>query len=261
MNTMNTINTPSVLRSGWVSSPPTNGDTAPVAITQSLREAILSGAYRGGQAIRQEALAKEFGVSRIPVREALQQLESEGLLTIDPHRGAFVSPVNSSEAEETTELRFLLEPHLLALAIPRMGNASLGLAEDILTEADGETDISKLGVLNWQFHRALYEASGRPYQLALLESVHLKTERYMRLVLNLMHHHERSQQEHRKILSACRVRNVERATSLLGGHIVQAGRILVHFLHQRPDSPSADVKKPVSTRTSKGKAKNNEHSY
>jgi DNA-binding GntR family transcriptional regulator len=232
----------------WPAGTSDSGRTAQASIVSALREAIFSGEYQSGHALRQETLARKLGVSRIPIREALQQLEMEGLVSIDPNRGAFVTPVDAHEVEEITELRLLLEPHLLALAIPRMSNASLGLAEDLLLAGDREVDQGLLAILNWQFHRALYESADRPSTIALLESIHLKTERYMRLVLNLMQHHERSQLEHRQILEACRNRDVANSVTLLQAHVREAGANLALFLSQHLANASSgnNVSSPAS---------------
>ena len=230
MDTLYTMNT-KLLPSRHIGLPQRVVST-PSSIIAALREAIFSGEYESGGVLRQEAVAKRYSVSRIPIREAFQRLEREGLLSIDPNRGAFVTPVEPREVEEISGLRYLLEPHVLARAIPQMSNASLGLAEDLLAEADRETDQGKLAMLNWLFHRALYASAGQPYTLTLLESVHLKNERYMRLVLNLMQHQEQSQREHRAILEACRTRDAGRATKLLQDHIKRAGLSLAQFLRE-----------------------------
>src|SRR5438874_11719461 len=85
----------------------------------ALRERILRGDYPEGEPLRQDALADELGVSRIPVREALRQLEAEGLVTFSPHRGAVVSSLSLDEIVELFELRAEIETDLLARAIPR----------------------------------------------------------------------------------------------------------------------------------------------
>src|SRR5512138_1964205 len=86
----------------------------------ALRERILRGDYPEGDPLRQDALADELGVSRIPVREALRQLEAEGLVTFSPHRGAVVSTLSLEEIQELFELRADIESDLLGRAIPRM---------------------------------------------------------------------------------------------------------------------------------------------
>src|SRR6478672_13809392 len=87
---------------------------------EALRERILRGDYPDGEPLRQDALADELGVSRIPVREALRQLEAEGLVTFNPHRGAVVSSMSLDEIMELFELRADIECDLLARAVPLM---------------------------------------------------------------------------------------------------------------------------------------------
>src|SRR3954464_3473882 len=86
----------------------------------ALRERILRGDYPEGEPLRQDAIADELGVSRIPVREALRQLEAEGLVTFSPHRGAVVSSLSLDEIDELFDLRAQIECDLLAHAVPRM---------------------------------------------------------------------------------------------------------------------------------------------
>src|SRR4051794_17273624 len=83
------------------------------AVAGNLRERILDGDFKAGSPLRQDALASEFGVSRIPIREALMQLEAEGLVKIHPHRGAIISELSTEEVQELFALRALLEPRLL----------------------------------------------------------------------------------------------------------------------------------------------------
>src|SRR5262249_3001690 len=106
------------------SEPPMNRPiarrTVAAEAAEVLRQRILSGDLRSGQPIRQEQIAQERGVSRIPLREALKQLEAEGFVTIEPHKGAIVSTLSLAEVEELFELRIHLESWLLRDAIPRM---------------------------------------------------------------------------------------------------------------------------------------------
>ena len=95
--------------------------TIAAAAADELRRRILDGSYPGGRPLRQDALAEEFRISRIPVREALLQLEAEGLVRILPHRGAIVSELSIEEIEDIFELRALLEPRLLRRPVPGSG--------------------------------------------------------------------------------------------------------------------------------------------
>ncbi|RIH76885.1 HTH-type transcriptional repressor RspR [Calidithermus terrae] len=206
--------------------------TSPDWVARQLRERILSGHYPGGTALRQEELAEELGVSRMPVREALRQLAGEGLLLLYPHRGAVVAELSVAELEEIYEMRAVLEPLALRLAIPRLGKAQLGEAEDALDAAELERDGRRLSELNWRFHAALYRPAGRPRLLSTVETLHLNVDRYMRMILTVVHHREQSDREHRALLEACRAREAERACALLERHVVEAGQRLVRFLQK-----------------------------
>ena len=93
--------------------------STPDLIADALREAILRGIFQEGQSLRQDEIATQFGVSRIPVREALKQLEAEGLVTLHLNRGAIVSVLTAQEAQEICEIRSALEVKAIQLAIPK----------------------------------------------------------------------------------------------------------------------------------------------
>src|SRR3569832_1703148 len=100
-----------------------------------LRQRILTGDLRSGQPIRQEQIAQELGVSRIPLREALKPLEAEGFVTIEPHKGAVVSTLSLADVAEQVEPRVHLETWLLRDAIPRMREADFAHLDGILVES------------------------------------------------------------------------------------------------------------------------------
>lgn len=207
--------------------------TLAAATVDGLRERILDGSYPEGEQLRQDVLAADLGVSRIPVREALRQLEAEGLVTFNPHRGAVVSSLSIAEIEELFALRSRLESELLRRAVPLLTEADLERAEEILDEFEAafrNRDVSAWGDLNWQFHSTLYFAANRPVTLGVVERLHLHANRYARMQLALTHGESRARQEHRAILAAARKRTAGRACSLLAAHILGAGRSLVRFL-------------------------------
>src|SRR5688500_16517692 len=124
----------------------------------ALRDGILHGNYAEGEPLRQDALADELGVSRIPIREALQRLEAEGLVTFTPHRGAIVSSLSLSEIEEVFELRATIETDLLRRALPRLTTYELDQADEVLDRyaaALRAADVAMWGELNWEFHSTL----------------------------------------------------------------------------------------------------------
>src|SRR6202020_6302 len=129
-------------------------------ITDELRRSILSGELAAGMSLRQERLAAQLGVSRIPLREAIRHLEAEGLVVSELHNGSIVSSLSPDELEELFGIRMRLETWLFEAAIPRMSQADFDQAEALIEEASKTGDVSNWGELNWRFHEALYRASG-----------------------------------------------------------------------------------------------------
>jgi len=207
--------------------------TTPDLIVEALRKAILRGEYKAGQNLRQEELADRFGVSRIPVREAMRQLEAEGLITIYPNRGAIVTELSALEAQELYEIRLALETTALRLAIPKITPEELRRAEEILTRTDRETETNNLGELNWEFHAALYLPAGRPRLFGMIHNLHLSVDRYMRFEYTALDYLGKSQIEHRSLLAACSEKEIEKAIALLTQHIEAAGKLLVAYLEQQ----------------------------
>ena len=137
-------------------------------IEETLRNAILDGRLPCGTAIRQEALAKLFGVSRMPVREALRQLEAQGLLQVVQYKGAVVAPLIEDNSLETYELRQLLEAQALRLSVPLLSKEDFEEAEGYIEALEIEKDFGKIGTLNRQFHQALYCKAPNKKLLALI---------------------------------------------------------------------------------------------
>jgi DNA-binding GntR family transcriptional regulator len=212
-----------------------------------IREKILRGEYRENSALRQDAVAADLGVSRIPVREALRQLEAEGLVTFSPRLGAVVSSLSLEEIEELFEMRALLESEVLRMAVRKMTAEVLERAETVLEAYDAafeRGDVGAWGQLNWEFHSALLAAANRPLTLGVLSTLHNQSDRYVRMQIELTHSEHRSSDEHRTILEAARAGNAERAAALLAAHILGAGASLLEFLrvHRGLDSGAAPVR-------------------
>ncbi len=204
--------------------------TLPEMITNSLREAILSGELSGGVQLKQEELSSKFNVSMSALREALKSLEAEGLVKFYPNRGAVVSELSAEEAQEIFDIRLYLELGALELAIPNLTEAELDAAEEVLKEVDSEGDSKRWGGLNWQFHEILYHAANRPKLLLLIQNMHNNIERYMRLYLSTLHYQEKSQNEHRMLLDACAKNDVKAAQKLLRKHMTDAKKNLGKYL-------------------------------
>jgi DNA-binding GntR family transcriptional regulator len=203
-------------------------------IRDGVRRAILDGEFSPGHQLRQEGLAERFGTSRIPVREALRQLEVEGLVSLLPNRGATVSVLSLDEVLELMEIRIALECRALRLAIPNMVDSDFDNALEILRSYDLEPDPQHWGEINWTFHDALYAPCSRPKLLAMIEANYGHVGRYTRIWVSHAAGKERPQREHYAILDACRDENADRAVRLLEEHIVQTQKSIMASGRKRP---------------------------
>jgi len=207
------------------------------AVADKLREEIIRGTIPEGAQLRQDAIAIQYQVSRIPVREALRQLDAEGLITIVPNRGAIVPALSPTDIEELFTIRALLEPEILKHSIPRLTEGDLEEAAVVLrryeTELQHEDHLFSWGRLNWQFHSLLYSRAERPHFMNIIRNVNNSGERYTRLQLYLTHGIARANQEHHEILDFCRQRDIAGACKLLRSHIQHAGQSLKEALQQR----------------------------
>src|SRR5258708_3324470 len=154
--------------------------STPDVISERLRRAIISGELEEGLQLRQEELAIQFGTSRIPIREALRQLEAEGWVTIYPNRGAVVSTLSLAQVLEMMEIRIALECRALRLAVPNMVDEDFQEAESILSIYDKERDPSNWAEMNWRFHKLLYAPCHMERLLSLIELNYGQVGRFMR---------------------------------------------------------------------------------
>jgi DNA-binding GntR family transcriptional regulator len=226
----------------------------PETLADSLRERILSGEFKEGDQLVQEAIAEEYEVSRMPVREALRQLEASGLVELKAHRGAIVTSIPLEQVSELFELRALLECELLARAMPNMTSATFSAAKGILHRLETayhEGDVSAYGRLNWDFHHSLYLPSNRVQTLSLVHSVNVQTDRYIRLQLVLAGKASDAEEEHRKLLKLCESGNIEATVAYLREHILDAGeRLLKSLQNHRNGTPATPKKRAGAARAS-----------
>src|SRR5438309_5475147 len=210
------------------------------AVVERLTEKILSGELREGEQLRQDAIATEFQISRIPVREALSHLAAEGLITIVANRGAVVSALSPGEIMELFETRAVLECYMLRCAIPNMKEDEFKRAEDILRQyeqsLEKDSEVKSWGRWNWSFHSALYAPANRPVMLSFLKTVNINCDRYTRLHLVFTREMHRAGQAHRELLDVCKTRNPELASAALWKHITEAGEYLKEFIKSRRDT-------------------------
>ena len=196
------------------------------SVTDTLRDLILSGAFGIGVPLKQEVLAKRFGVSRIPVREALKRLEAEGLVDHTPHQGSVVASQSIPELLEALDIRIGLETRALKLAIPNMKAADFKAARDIIKRYDASDSPREWSELNLEFHLTLYRPCARPKLLRMIEDLVKGIGIHLRAVQSYKVGRKVPQEEHRLILKACQDKDVALAVRLLERHIEQTQAVL-----------------------------------
>ncbi|WP_442287954.1 GntR family transcriptional regulator [Variovorax sp. M-6] len=196
------------------------------SVTSALRDMILSGSMGIGVQLKQEALAKRFGVSRIPVREALKRLEAEGLVEHTPHQGSIVASQSVPELLETLDIRIGLETRALKLAIPMMKASDHKAAREIMAKYDASDSPLEWAELNLEFHLCLYRACGRPKLLRMIEEIVRSIGIHLRAQQSYKAGRKSPQSEHREILKACVAKDVGRAIELLEQHIEHTQKAL-----------------------------------
>ena len=201
-------------------------------IEEKLRAAIYDGRLPCGMAIRQQELATLFGVSRMPVREALRQLEAQGLLQVTQHKGAVVAPLINHDSAETYALRMLLECEALRLSVPLLEESDFELAQGCIERLEQTSDYVEISQLNRAFHRALYAHAGNRRLLRLVDDGLIEEERFLRFNLEAMGLRKVAQDDHRQLLQAARQRDVPLAIELLREHLQRGVAAIARYLAQ-----------------------------
>lgn len=190
-----------------------------------LQEAILSETLKKGESLTELSLSEKLGVSRTPVRSALQRLSEVGLVKIVPNRGAVVLGVTKEDILDIYRIRMRLEGLASAMAALNMSDAdkkklteTVELSEFYLSKNNTEN----LKELDTSFHRVIYEASGSRTLARILSDLHLNTKGYRRISLAIPGRLERTTKEHREILNAILAGDAEKADRLTSEHIEHA---------------------------------------
>lgn len=188
-------------------------------IYEAVKARIMMGKLAPGEPLRQDDIARVHGVSKIPVREALLRLESEGFVQFRKNRGAIVRGLSRDEALHLMDIRVALECKALEGAIPHMATSDLDLAKAIIGDYEHETTAESWSALNIRFHRALYAPCGNDILLQMIEDVRARMGPVLRLMVTETTGFARPHEEHVAILAACEAGNVEKSVELLRQHI------------------------------------------
>ena len=195
-------------------------------VFQRIREDILNGKYQEHDELREAALGKELGVSRTPVREALRQLELEGLVTIIPNRGAYVTGISQKDIWDIYRLRSLLEGLCARWAVEHITEEQLDELEEIILLSEFQlkkwkrVQCGQVTSLDGRFHAVLYEASGSRILSHVLTDFHNYVQSARKNSVISEERARKSIREHKQILRAIRDRDAEMAEQLANEHIL-----------------------------------------
>jgi DNA-binding GntR family transcriptional regulator len=207
--------------------------TLSALIVDQLRQSILDGDHAAGSQLRQDALAEAYGVSRIPVREALFQLEAEGLVRIVPHKGAIVSELSLDEIHDVFDLRGVLEPRLLASSAPLLESSDFDRLDHLQSRFSlsiATNNISEWGELNAEFHIALYARAPQPRSQTIVASLLQTSDRYTRVQLSSPAAMEKAEREHAELIALCRKKRTDDACRFLLKHIEDVRKDLLRVI-------------------------------
>jgi DNA-binding GntR family transcriptional regulator len=185
-----------------------------------LLEAILSNVLSPGERLLVDDIAQHFGISKIPVREALRSLEAAGWLDSRPRRGTYVRPLSQVELEEVFEMRQILEPFAARMAAQRRTDEHLSVLQELLAAGERsleDHDLRENLRVNSRFHTVIAEAVGNALLANTLKDLQLRVRRYYS---DLDWKARRSSfDEHRNIYEAIRDRDADRAEQLTIEHV------------------------------------------
>ena len=187
-----------------------------------IREDILNGVYEEHEELKEATLGEKMGVSRTPVREALRQLELEGLVEIIPNKGARVTGITKKDIEDIYQIRYLLEGLSARWATEYITEEQIEKMEETLylTEFHAKKgNFTQVYELDSQFHELMYEASGSKMLNHILTDFHMYVTRIRRTSLALDNRSKNSTEEHRAILDAIKARNAEKAEECAHNHV------------------------------------------
>lgn len=210
--------------------PPTTQE----AVVRALRESIATGELRPGERLYQDGIAQQMGVSRVPVREALNVLKADGQVDYSPHRGYWVSALSRESVEEIKLLRGLLEREALILAFPKIDDElvhMMGALNDEMTRAHALDEVSKFARLNHEFHFALFDRAGLPRLAKHIDILWKSADIYRMSIFTDHSDREEMLAEHADLVEACRDRDTDRALEVMEHHRLKAVETLTSLVH------------------------------
>jgi DNA-binding GntR family transcriptional regulator len=198
-------------------------------VAQELRERVLTGELRPGVRLSQSKLAAAHGVSRIPIRDALQVLAAEGLVDTSGST-AVVRELSIAELQELYEMRELVEPALTRTAVPNVGLAEVTMMSGLAEEMEAGTTPAEWLRANARFHALVYTRADRPRMIELTEQLRRLTDRYLYLHIGVFGDTDHLHAEHRRILDAVRRGDAAATAELTRAHLATSHEFILRYL-------------------------------
>lgn len=205
-------------------------ELSPEQIAERLRRAIRSREIQPGTDLNQQQLAAELGVSRIPIREALRTLGSEGLVVLRPGRGAQVMELDSRDISDLYDLRLTLEPALAGEILDSLSPTDIRHLTTLAESMEKTEDRDHWSTLNYEFHRRMYEAVDRPHWIRIVLQVMEVVEPYSRLYVHVLEGSARASHEHLQMIDALVDRDVPALEAHIRDHLLGAKEGLLSSL-------------------------------
>lgn len=215
--------------------------TTQEAIVRALRESIATGELRPGERLYQDAIAEQMGVSRVPVREALNVLRADGQVEYTPHRGYWVSALSRESVEEIKLIRGLLEEEAVRLAVPKLDDELVERMEALnnsMMEAHDIDDVSRFARLNHEFHFALFDRAGLPRLSHHIDMLWKSADIYRMSIFTDHDDRDAMLTDHADLIEACRNRDLERALQVMEQHRGKAVDTLTNLVNDESDESS-----------------------
>lgn len=191
-------------------------------VFHTIRENILSGKYATDEELKEKSIGEELGVSRTPVREALRQLELEGLVTIIPNKGAYVVGISQKDIRDIYEIRSRLEGLCARWAAENITKEQLDELEENIYLSDfhsAKGNSEQVVELDNRFHEIIYNASGSKELRHILLDFHHYVQRVRKITLAVQDRAIRSNDEHRRIVEALKMHDADLAEDLANAHM------------------------------------------
>ena len=204
--------------------------TTSSAVTQLLRQALDQGRWAAGHPLRQEEIASELGVSRVPVREALFQLQAEGLLEMVPNKGMYVRTLSDAQLHELFHLRRLIETDILQGAVALHTPGTLNRVETIQAALDKAQAVADWVAGDREFHEALYAPAQRPESMAIVRRLRFRVDRFYFSRLKPGTRAQGWHEEHHALIRAVRRKDAAAATRVLHKHLDETERSALQAL-------------------------------